>query len=429
MVSLVIGGCSIQKKLIPPPEPSHFITIVPKDGDSLSDITREYLSDSSLSFRISEFNNINTLYPDQALVVPLKPLYPYGLRSTGFQTVPVLSYHAFSWKTSNYMTVREKDFEAQMKYLKTNGYHVVSLSQMLELFDGKELPKKAVVITIDDGWGSTYRIAYPILKKYGYPFTLFIQTNLINKAYKTLDWSQIREMLQNSKLEVGCHTKVHRDLTQPKHGESFKKYFASIRKELKTAKNIILKETGKDPIHLAYPYGRTNQLVIDLLKDSGYISGYTIIRDSNSILTNPFRLNRSMIYGTYSLEKFKQQLNTFEYFDLLPEQLDDEIQISQLSESTAQRLEEKGLLRDALNHWRLIRDDLLQKTSIDHIRLKEQQSSVLDFSSTVSYEKHKTGIAFAEQKIEQLENRVRQAANEHFENSIRYFSKRDVMKA
>jgi peptidoglycan/xylan/chitin deacetylase (PgdA/CDA1 family) len=429
LASIVLVGCATQQQLSQPPKPTHFITVIPERDKSLADIAHQYLGDSKLAFRISEFNNIDASSPNQPLVVPLIQLYPYGVRRTALQTVPVLSYHAFSWKTSNYMTIREKDFEAQMKYLKTNGYHVVSLSKMLDFFNGKELPEKSVVITIDDGWGSAYRIAYPILRKYGYPYTLFIQTNIINSAFKTLDWDQIREMLKNSNLSLGCHTNTHRDLTRPKKGESFTKYFSSIRQDLSLAKQIIFQETGINPIHLAYPYGKTNQLVMDLMKELGYSTGYTINRKPNTILTNQLKLNRSMIFGTYNLGQFKRQLNTVEYFDLNSKRLNNEIILNQPSESTAQALEEKGHWREALNHWYLIKDSLLQKTGDEYIQLYNLKPQASAGKSTVLYENYEKKIAHADQKIGQLENLIRMDANEHYKKGINYFSTHEILKA
>ncbi len=428
LVSITFAGCTAPQQFSPPPKPTHFVTVIPAEGESLSDIARQYLGNSNLSFRISEFNNIDAAIPNRPLVVPLKPQFPYGIRRTGLQTVPILSYHAFSWRTSNYMTIREKEFEAQMEYLKTNGYQVIPLSRMLDLFKGKELPKKSVVITIDDGWGSVYRIAYPVLKKHGYPFTMFIQTDLINDTFKTLDWDKIREILRNGNLTVGCHTKAHRDLTQPKPGESFIEYFSSIKQELNLAKKIIFQETGTDPIHLAYPYGNTNQLVMDLLKEMGYSTGYTINRASNSLLADPLKLNRSMIYGTYDLEKFKRHLNAFEYFDLKSDRSSEEILSSHPSETTAQLLEDKGYWREALNHQYFIRDSLLQKAGDDYIQSYHQKPLALGDKSTVYYGIYKIKKELAEQKIEKLETRVRQAANDHYEKGTRYFSARETSR-
>ena len=77
LASIVLAGCVSKKKLPPPPEPTHFVTVIPEQGESLSDIADQYLGDSSLSFRISEFNDISSSVPNQPLVVPLKPSYTH----------------------------------------------------------------------------------------------------------------------------------------------------------------------------------------------------------------------------------------------------------------------------------------------------------------------------------------------------------------
>ena len=428
VLSIALVGCATQPKPSQLSDPEHFITIAPEQGHSLSDIANQYLGDRNLSFRISEFNNINKPELNKLLIIPLKKLYPYGIKKTGYQTIPVLSYHAFSWKTSNSLTVREDDFEAQMSYLKENGYHVVSIHQLIDFFNGNELPDKAVLITIDDGWGSAYRIAYPILRKYGYPYTLFIQTDLINSAYKTLDWDQIREMQKNSNLSIGSHSKTHRDLSKPKSRESFKKYIFSIKQELKQSKEIILQETGVDPVYFAYPYGATNQFVIDLMKDTGYSAGFTIIREPNSILTNPMKLSRSMIYGTYTLEAFKDQLQTFEHYDFKTKQRTPEIGAIQPSESFAQQLEDKGHWLQALNHWRLIRDSLVEKVNNEN-NLRNNQKPIIP-GGLFQYFKNPylEEIATAEHKIEQLEAQVQAIANEHYEKGIDNFSKNEILQ-
>src|SRR5919112_177799 len=68
-------------------------------------------------------------------------------------------------------------FEAQMKELKDKGIMVISMQDLLAWKRGeKNIPPRCAVVTFDDGWKSQYEVAWPIMKKYGYPFTLFIYT-------------------------------------------------------------------------------------------------------------------------------------------------------------------------------------------------------------------------------------------------------------
>ncbi|MGB5992370.1 MAG: hypothetical protein WBG61_08615, partial [Desulfobacterales bacterium] len=137
-----------------------FILVKTTDEDTLSSLAADHLNDPKKGWLIAEFNNVKTLTSGQTLIIPVSPLYNRGLKTDCFQTVPVLVYHGFSKNMSGKSSVAEAEFEAQMKYLKENGFHVISLDQLLDFIDYKEpIPEKSVVITVDDAWGSIYDIA------------------------------------------------------------------------------------------------------------------------------------------------------------------------------------------------------------------------------------------------------------------------------
>jgi len=53
------------------------------------------------------------------------------------------------------------------------------------------VPERAVVITIDDGYRSVYTGAWPILRQYGYPFTVFLYVEAVEKKYREfLSWKK-----------------------------------------------------------------------------------------------------------------------------------------------------------------------------------------------------------------------------------------------
>ncbi len=74
----------------------NFVAVIAQEGDTFSSLAAKYLNDPSMDWFIAEFNNLSTLNPGQALIIPLKPYGRGGLTLTGYQTVPVLSYHNFS---------------------------------------------------------------------------------------------------------------------------------------------------------------------------------------------------------------------------------------------------------------------------------------------------------------------------------------------
>lgn len=278
---LFMESCAALKPPVsptPPPAPearpyarkfSDFVAVIVQPGDSFSSLASECLKDPSLDWFISEFNGITSLKPGQELIIPPQPYEKGGLTFQGYHTVPVIVYHKFSKNRANRMAVKESTFEAQMKFLRENGYRVIPLEEFFNFLDFKRpIPKKSVVITIDEEWHSTYEIAFPILKKYGYPATFFAYTDFITPK----GWDLVKEM-SRSGIDVQCHAKTHRNLIKRKGNEPFREYFEAIKKELTESTQIIKKQLDKEAKYLAYPYGDTNRLTIALLKKLGYRGG------------------------------------------------------------------------------------------------------------------------------------------------------------
>ena len=117
-----------------------------------------------------------------------------------------------------------------MDYLAANNYSVISLSELLKGLRVGQLPLKPVVITIDDGFKSTFTLAYPVLKKYNFPATLFLYTDFIEKNSYSLTWEEIREMTKNN-IEIGSHTLSHCNFLQYKENESNDSYISRMKKK------------------------------------------------------------------------------------------------------------------------------------------------------------------------------------------------------
>jgi peptidoglycan/xylan/chitin deacetylase (PgdA/CDA1 family) len=291
------------------PTPSaRFTVVVARSGDSFASLAQKYLNDPSLGWLVAEVNGGVFPEPGGTVVIPLVPLARGGLTVRGYQTVPVLCYHKFAKTRGDLMTVTEKAFEEQMRFLKENGYHVLTMDDFFDFLDFKnQIPKKSVVITIDDGWRSAYEIAFPILKRYGYPATMFVYTDFIVGGSKAMDWGMVKEMARNG-IDIQCHTKSHRPLDKRAESESPREYFEAIQRELTESSRIIKGHLGTPVKYLAYPYRDTNNLVIALLEKLGFRGAFTVTRGSDPFFVHPYRIGRSMIYGTFDLEDFKSNL-------------------------------------------------------------------------------------------------------------------------
>lgn len=124
--------------------------------------------------------------------------------------VSILLYHEFSASgAATDMTIPTADFREQMQRIKDSGHAVISMEDFLAWKRGeKNIPDPSFMITMDDGWRSVYTDAYPILKEFGFPFTIYLYTNYIAGGSKSLSIEMIKEMLDNG-ATLGCHSRSH----------------------------------------------------------------------------------------------------------------------------------------------------------------------------------------------------------------------------
>jgi peptidoglycan/xylan/chitin deacetylase (PgdA/CDA1 family) len=284
---------------------------VVKEGDRLTDLARRFYGDSEKTWLIEEANELVDMVTGQVLVIPLQLKNPGGLSDRGYQTVPILTYHHFRNKCSNTLCLPIDEFSTQMAFLKRAGYRTVTMRQVLSFINYNEpLPRKAVAITFDEGYRSVYDLAYPILKKHSFKATVFIYTSYIGTSPSALTWDQLREMSEAG-FEVEAHTFSHADLTRKRKGESEPEYLKRIRQEMRAPRQLIYQQLGQEPIWLAYPYGRTSELVIAIAKEEGYRGGVTLTRGANPFFVDPFRVGRNQVTNPVKGSPFKDYLKTF----------------------------------------------------------------------------------------------------------------------
>jgi peptidoglycan/xylan/chitin deacetylase (PgdA/CDA1 family) len=290
---------------------SDFVAVTVREGDSLSSLAKKYLNDSSLDWFIEDWNEPGLLRPGQTILIPLNPGRRGGLSAGGYQTVPVLAYHNIVPGKSDKMTVSQEMFAQQMALLQGKGYRVIALEQLFDFLDYKRaIPPKSVALTFDDGWLSAYEIVFPLLKKYRYPAALFIYTEAIGKGGRSVSWAQLAEMAAQG-ISVESHGLSHRSLAISGEMESFREYFGRLEKELKGSREIIRANLNREPRYLAYPYGDTNSLVAEAARKAGYRGAFTIKRGGNPFFSHNFRVNRSVVYGDFTLAQFEKGLAVY----------------------------------------------------------------------------------------------------------------------
>jgi peptidoglycan/xylan/chitin deacetylase (PgdA/CDA1 family) len=235
-----------------------------------------------------------------------------SLTSAAFSTqetiIPILTYHNFTEDEGSSYKINIVEFEKQMDYLAVHNYSVISLSELLTGLRNGQLPPKAIAITIDDGFKSTYALAYPVLKKHNFPATLFIYTNFIEKNSYSLTWEEIREMTKNN-IEIGSHTLSHCNLLKYKKNENYETYLARVKKEIFLSKEILENKIERKTIFFAYPYGTYSSTIKDLVMKAGYEGILNANSMNNTLTADSFSLNRQIIFGNNSFNSFIWILN------------------------------------------------------------------------------------------------------------------------
>ena len=202
------------------------------------------------------------------LVISLAIFYFFWLSSR--YTVPIITYHYFGYdnkiggKRTPLLFVAPDNFEKQMRYLKEKGYQVISLDTLVEgLKNGKKLPHNTVVITIDDGYKSIFTYAYPILKKYGFPATVFLISDFVGVKPYMLNWDEVKEMSKNN-ISFGGHTRNHVSLPSIKNKKDV------LWDEIAGCKKVIEDHLGMPIYYFCYPGGGFNEEIEVFVKKAGY---------------------------------------------------------------------------------------------------------------------------------------------------------------
>jgi peptidoglycan/xylan/chitin deacetylase (PgdA/CDA1 family) len=184
-------------------------------------------------------------------------------------------------------------FEAQMKELKDKGITVISMQDLLAWKRGeKNIPPRCAVVTFDDGWKSQYEVAWPIMKKYGYPFTMFIYTEGVRGGAlgggEAITWEQLADMRDNG-VDIQAHSATHQDLREghavtvisPERKRTRAKltgpqYEQWVQNEVVGCKQLLEQRLGIKVNCYAVPFGNYNDHVKELARNAGYEAMFTV---------------------------------------------------------------------------------------------------------------------------------------------------------
>ena len=219
-----------------------------------------------------------------------------------YTRVAVLGYHNFSkTKPVTEMLMRTSEFRRQMEYIRDAGLRVISMQEFLDWRLGNlQLPARCVLITLDDGWRSVYTEAFPILKEFGYPFTLFLYTKYLTGRGDSMTPEMIREM-QKHGATIGSHSTSHYypSTWQRAEANGADAVSAMIDVEIGESRKKLSELFG--PVNTyCYPGGYLTRAMQDRLPGLGYVAAFTVIPGKVSITEDTMQVHRYMVFGTDS---------------------------------------------------------------------------------------------------------------------------------
>ena len=227
--------------------------------------------------------------------------------------VPILNYHSISKNgvlglLASSSVVSPEIFLKQMNFLKKSKYKVITLEKLVsDIKARKKSFYKSVVITFDDGYKDNFKEAYPVLKKYGFPATIFVTVGNIGKS-GYLDYGQIKAMLKDN-ISFGSHTIGHPYLPDLKRED--------LEYQIIQSKKILEDNLKENIDFIAYPIGGFTSEIQDIVRQAGYKAAFTTNRGIIKSYNNDdlYALKRNKV--TNKDRGFKFWVKVSGYYNLL----------------------------------------------------------------------------------------------------------------
>jgi peptidoglycan/xylan/chitin deacetylase (PgdA/CDA1 family) len=220
----------------------------------------------------------------------------------------VFIYHRFNDSRYPSTNISSDAFHAQLELLQQQSFAVLTLGQVIErMRRGLSLPQRCAVITVDDAYHSFLTDGWPLLKRYGYPATLFVSTDSVG-GNDYLSWQEL-ETLQEEGVEIGNHSASHDYLLDRAPLTSGPDWSASVRSDLRRSQKAFEDHLNMSPQLFAYPYGEFSPELAELVKGAGFVAAFGQQSGVVTAEQDFYRLPRFPVGGEHSsLDEFRSKL-------------------------------------------------------------------------------------------------------------------------
>ena len=222
-------------------------------------------------------------------------------------------YHRFEENKYPSTNIRIDDFIKHINIIEDNEIRFINPKNFIDELRNKKTERK-ILLTIDDGFESFYKNAWPILKEKRIPFILFVSTREVG-AYNYMTWDQIREIEKEDFVEIGNHSHTHEYLVD----ENKDVIMSDIEKSI----SIFKKELGKNSDFFSYPFGEFSLEFKNIIKSLGFkyaFGQHSGVMDETKDLYELPRFPINEKYG--EIKRFNSLTKTlpFKYKKIYPEE-------------------------------------------------------------------------------------------------------------
>jgi peptidoglycan/xylan/chitin deacetylase (PgdA/CDA1 family) len=226
--------------------------------------------------------------------------------------LPILMYHRIASDGPEELRRYRLDaaeFERQLDHMRHAGYRGVTLEEWRVACERRRpLPGRAVMLTFDDGYSDFASSAWPLLKRYGFPATVFLVAGEMGASSSwdrdlgdapLMSWREARR-LQSRGVQFGSHTVSHPMLTSLSN--------ADVVREATRSRTLIAEQLGSPPTAIAYPYGDSDGAIAHLMGACGYTFGLTADEGQAELEQSLLLLPRIEVRGDQRFAEFLGKL-------------------------------------------------------------------------------------------------------------------------
>lgn len=200
--------------------------------------------------------------------------------------IPIVMYHQVKYTNLGKDVISPYEFESDLKYYKDKNYNTITMTQLIDyVYNDVELPPNPIILSFDDGYLSTYKNVFPLLKKYDMKIVLSIIGKSTDAFSKVVDnniehahatWDQISEMQESGLVEIQNHSYNLHKICNGRYGcgqkscESIEDYEKILEEDIMPLQDKIQAVIDVTPNTFTYPYGKFSDTTEAILKKLGF---------------------------------------------------------------------------------------------------------------------------------------------------------------